>query len=316
MLHVFGIVFDSLHEFVGDTHRHVGSRYLGQVLFDRDEILHIGMGHIHGKHQGTPAAVLCHLARSVGKTLHEGHRTGGRPGGIGYDGIFGTQPGNIHPHSATAFEQLGQLLVGVEDTPIGIDHRRHHHAVGQGGNDLLVAQSRHHAPLRDDVTKTVEQLEDLLFAHLGARLPVSRKACLVLGRIFLLDPGKFPGHAMMHVGRRFFQQTTVQILERVLLRPSGCRQFISVEVLQGFFQNLLVRIRFLFFRRRARLPCRIFHHTDCFFEVRRLIEFFNGPLPKFIYGLCFAVTNAYLYLSEKREAAERKKTSVVPLGQM
>ena len=78
------------HEFIVNTHRHIGAGHFALCHFGIDKSFGIGMFDAYRKHESTAAAILCHFARGIGETFHERHQSGGRKGRIFYGRPLGT----------------------------------------------------------------------------------------------------------------------------------------------------------------------------------------------------------------------------------
>ena len=130
-------------------------------------------------------------------------------------------------HATAAFHQLHLLLVYAQNGTIGvgIPVEPDDETVGERSHLKVVANARHWASCRHDVSEMVKQ-----FKHFFCRQRV---------RIFLFNPCHFVGQSPVHVLWRFFVDISVAVFQGVFVHPYSCGQFIAVEIFQGCFVCLL-----------------------------------------------------------------------------
>ena len=224
------------HELVVDLDRNVGARDLARVDLGVDETLGIGVLDRQREHQRTAAAVLRHLARRVGVTLHEGDDTRRRERRVEHGTARGAQVREIVSHAAAPFHDLHLLLVHADDAAVGVGGLlvADDEAVRQRSDLQIVADTGHRAALRDDVAEVVEQREDLV-----ARQRVG---------IVLLDAFDLGGDTVVHIFGRAFVNMAERIFEGVFRNPYRRRQFVAAEVLLRSCHGIVIGYLFEPFR--------------------------------------------------------------------
>ena len=224
------------HELVVDLDRDVGARHLRRVHLGVDEALGVGVLDRDGQHQRTAAAVLRHLARRVGVTLHEGDDTRRRERRVEHGTARGAQVREIVSHAAAPFHDLHLLLVHADDAAVGVGGLlvADDEAVRQRSDLQIVADTGHRAALRDDVAEVVEQREDLV-----ARQRVG---------IVLLDAFDLGGDTVVHIFGRAFVNMAERIFEGVFRNPYRRRQFVAAEVLLRSCHGIVIGYLFEPFR--------------------------------------------------------------------
>ena len=118
----------------------------------------------NGQHQCATATVLCHLTGRVGVALHERHQSCRGKCRVLHRRALRTNVREVVSHATTAFHQLHLLLIYLEDSTIGIGLTIYadYEAVGQGGNLVVVADTRHRTALWHDVAEMIQKVEKLL----------------------------------------------------------------------------------------------------------------------------------------------------------
>src|SRR5690606_29212606 len=105
--------------------------------------------------------------------------------------------------------------------PVRSDHK----TVGKRGNLIRITNPGHWAALRDDVFEFLYQIENLILTQWI--------------RIFLFNPGDLSGNPPVHIVRRLFKQSSIRILQGILVHPYTGSEFISLEIFQGSLVSLV-----------------------------------------------------------------------------
>ena len=133
------IRFHGPEELIAHTDAHVGTGDLGEVLLDGDELLNVRMRDVDGEHERSSPALLRYLPCGVAESLHETDGTGTCARGVADRRSGWAQRAEVEPHTATALEELCQLLVIVEDPTIAVERRGDHHTIAQRGQPVGIA---------------------------------------------------------------------------------------------------------------------------------------------------------------------------------
>ena len=131
-----------------------------------------------------------------------------------YSGTIGENIRMGDPDADDAAVRVGRVLMAD------------HEAVRERGHLKVVADTRHRAALRNDVTEMVEQRENLL---LRERV-----------RVFLLDAFDFGSDALVHLARRFLVDVSERVLEGVLADPHRGGEVVPVEILLRLGNRIVV----------------------------------------------------------------------------
>ena len=185
----------------------------------------------HGEHQRTTPAVLRHLPGGIAVTLHKGHKTGGSKCRIVHRTSFRPDVAQIVPHSTATLHQLHLLFVNAHDGTIGVGIaiEPYHETVAQRCHLMAVADAGHRTAGRNDVTKMVEQTENLFFRQ--------RIGILALNACYLA------GNAPVHVFGRFLEDVAEAVLHRILVDPHTGGQLVATKIFKRGGKGLLIRIR-------------------------------------------------------------------------
>ena len=224
------------HELVVDLNRDVGARHLRRIDFGVDEAFGVGMFDRDGQHQGSPTAVLRHLARRVGVAFHEGDDSRRREGRVQHGAARGAQMREVVSHAAAPFHDLHLLLVHADDAAVGVGRLlvADDEAVRQRRDLQVVADAGHRAALRNYIAEMVEQGEDRLARH-GVG-------------ILLLDAFDLGGDAAVHIFGRTFVNMAERIFEGVFRDPYRRCQLVAGEVLLRPFDGVVIGHLFQPFR--------------------------------------------------------------------
>ena len=233
-LNEIAVTHHRLHEFVGKFYGDVGARYFAGFEFCVDEMFGIGMYHRDAEHQRPAASLLGHLAGGVGVALHEGYDPRGGKRAVPDFAVFRPDVRQVMSYTAPALHQLHLLLVGLHDGSVRVGGSviPDHETVGERTDLEAVADPGHRASLGNDVAETLQQVENLLFAH---RV-----------RVLLLNPCYFPGNAVMHVIRSQFEKMPLGILQGVFVGPHVCSKTVTVEINGRFFNCFTEQVNFSF----------------------------------------------------------------------
>ena len=113
LLYVGLVLSGRPHELVVYLHAHVGTRHLAFGHLGIDESLRVGMLDAHTQHQRATTTVLCHLARTITISLHEGHQTGRGQRRVVNRRALRTDMAQVVTHTAAALHELHLLLVNA-----------------------------------------------------------------------------------------------------------------------------------------------------------------------------------------------------------
>ena len=232
LLRIFLVGNGGTHEVVVNLNRDVGTGHLARIHLGINETLGIGVLNRERKHQRTATAILCHLARRVRVTLHEGNDTGRGEGRVQNGATRGADVREVVTHTAATLHELHLLLVHAEDTAIRVGRIAvaDDEAVRKRGNLEIVTDTGHRATLRNDVAEVVQEREDLLLRH-GVR-------------IFVLDALNLGSNALVHLLRRTLVNVAVGVLQSILAHPDRGGQVVTLEI-DFRFGNRVVVINFL-----------------------------------------------------------------------
>ena len=138
-------------------------------------------------------------------------------------------------HTATALHQLHLFLVDAHNGTIrvGIAVEPYHKAVRQRGHLVRVADTRHWAARRNNVSEMVEQLEYLL--------------CRKRIGIFLLHTGYLVGNAPVHHARTVLVNVAKTVFHGIFVHPNTGGQLIAPKIVERRGQSFVVRISLLRF---------------------------------------------------------------------
>ena len=147
-----------LHELIVNLHRDIGTSNLALSHLGVNERLAVGMLHANTKHQGTTTAILGNLACGVTISFHKRNKTCRRECGIVHRRPLRTNMAEVVANTTAPFHQLNLLLVDTHNSAIGVGIalKTYDEAVAQTGHLLPVADARHWAASRDDISEMIE----------------------------------------------------------------------------------------------------------------------------------------------------------------
>ena len=109
-----------LHECIVNLHRDVGTSHLAFGHLRVDERLTVRMLDAHREHQCTASAVLCHFARTITITFHEGHEACRCQCRIVHGRPLRTDMAQVVAHAAAPLHQLHLLLVDAHNGTVAV----------------------------------------------------------------------------------------------------------------------------------------------------------------------------------------------------
>ena len=235
VLLAIGRTFNSAaHKFIVNLHTDVRARHLSFRHLGINEGFRIGMLDTNGKHQRTATAVLCHLARTIAETLHEGHQTCGGQCGVLHGRTLRTYLREVVAHTAATLHQLHLLFVFLHDCTIGVGIaiKADDKAVAQRSYLIIIADTRHRAACGHNIAEVVKKVEHILRTH--------RIGILVLNTRNLIC------QAPVHIDRRLLKDIPKGILHGILVHPHAGSQLIAIEISQRGLKRLIIRVNFSF----------------------------------------------------------------------
>ena len=132
------------------------------------------------------------------------------------------------PHSSATFHQLNLLLVYAHysSVRVGVAVKTYNETVAKRSHLMVVSYSCHRTSGRNYISEMVEKVEHFLRRH--------RVLILVLNSCNLVC------NTPVHVFGRLFIYVSEAVLHRILVYPHSCRKLISVEILKGLAESLIV----------------------------------------------------------------------------
>ena len=188
----------------------------------------------YGKHQRTATAILCHLARTIAETLHEGYQTRRGQSRVLHGRTLRTNLRKVVAHTAATLHELHLLFVFLHDGTIGVGVaiQTNYEAVAQRGNLIIIADTRHRTASGHNVTEVVEEVEHVLRAHRVG--------------ILIFDTCNLICQAPVHIGRRLLEDIPKGILHGVFVHPHAGGQLIAVKISQRGLKRLIIGVNFSF----------------------------------------------------------------------
>ena len=233
LLHVGLVLRSTAHELVVYLHADIGTGHLALRHLGVDKRLSLRMLNAHAEHERTASAVLCHLARTITISLHEGHESRRGQRRVVHRLSLRTDMAQVVPYSTATLHQLHLLLVDAQDgaVAVGITIQTDDKAVRQRRNLVVVADARHRTACRHDIAEVVQQVENLLGRH------------RVL--VFLFYPCYLVGDTPMHLFGRLLVDIAIGVFHGIFVHPHTGSQFVTLEISQRGLESLIIRV-FLF----------------------------------------------------------------------
>ena len=170
------------------------------------------------EHQRATTTVLCHLARTITITLHEGHQTRRRQRRVVHGLSLRTDMTQVVTYATASLHQLHLLLVDAHHRTIrvGITIQSDDEAVRQRGYLVVVADTCHRTSGRHDIAEVIQQIENLLGRH----------RVLVL----LFYTGYLVGQSPVHLFGRLLIDLSKRVFHRILVHPYASGKLIAAKI--------------------------------------------------------------------------------------